>query len=96
MLDTGFYALAIPAVMFAGISKGGFGSGAAFAAAALLAIVVDPGTAIGVMLPLLMLVDLAALRAFWRKWSLRDCAVAHPGRHPGRRTRRPVVEGRER
>ncbi|MEL7154131.1 MAG: sulfite exporter TauE/SafE family protein, partial [Pseudomonadota bacterium] len=32
-LNLSFFAIAAPAVMFAGISKGGFGSGAAFAAA---------------------------------------------------------------
>ena len=42
VLDPTFFAIAGPAVMFAGISKGGFGSGAAFAAASLLALVVEP------------------------------------------------------
>ena len=63
------FAIAVPAVMFAGISKGGFGSGAAFAAASILAIVLDPGAALGIMLPLLMLIDVASLPAYWRKWS---------------------------
>lgn len=66
--DLSFFALAIPAVIFAGISKAGFGSGAAFAAAAILALVLPPGLALGVMLPLLMLVDVAALRPYWGKW----------------------------
>ena len=48
-LDFSFFAVAIPAVMFAGISKGGFGSGAAFASAAILALVLAPGAAIGIM-----------------------------------------------
>ncbi|MBS1302534.1 sulfite exporter TauE/SafE family protein [Loktanella sp. SALINAS62] len=67
-LDPMFYLVAVPAVIFAGISKAGFGSGAAFVAAAILAIVVDPGFALGVMLPLLMLIDVASLRPYWRKW----------------------------
>ncbi len=67
-LDAFFFALAIPAVVFAGISKGGFGGGAAFAATPLLALILEPGAAIGLMLPLLMLVDLATLRPFWRQW----------------------------
>lgn len=69
VLDLGFFAIAIPAVIFAGVSKGGFGSGAAFAAAAILALVLDPGAAIGIMLPLLMLIDFATLRPYWRKWN---------------------------
>jgi hypothetical protein len=68
ILDTTFFLLAVPAVIFAGISKGGFGSGAAFAATPLLALVIDPRLALGFMLPLLLLIDLATLRPYWRKW----------------------------
>lgn len=66
--DIAFFALAIPAVIFAGISKSGFGSGAAFAATPLLAMAVEPAVALGLMLPLLMLVDLATLKPYWRQW----------------------------
>ena len=41
--DAMFFVFAIPAVVFAGISKGGFGSGAAFASASILALVLEPG-----------------------------------------------------
>ena len=54
-LDPAFFAVAVPAVLFAGVSKGGFGSGAAFAATPLLALILEPGQALGLMLPLLML-----------------------------------------
>ena len=66
--DLLFFALAIPAVIFAGVSKAGFGSGAAFAATPLLALVVEPGLAVGLMLPLLMLMDVTTLRPYWKKW----------------------------
>lgn len=66
--DLSFFALAIPAVLFAAVSKAGFGSGAAFAAAAILALVLPPGVALGLMLPLLMLIDVATLGPYWRKW----------------------------
>lgn len=66
--DLLFFIVAVPAVMFAAISKAGFGSGAAFAAAAVIALVVPPGAALGIMLPLLMLIDAASLRPYWRKW----------------------------
>ena len=78
-----FFAVAGPAVVFAGVSKGGFGSGAAFAAAAILALVVEPGLALGVMLPLLMLIDVATLRPYWRKWSWPDARVLIYGGVPG-------------
>lgn len=81
--DGVFFAFAIPAVIFAGISKGGFGSGASFAASAILAIILPPELALGMMLPLLMLIDLGSLPAFWGKWSRLDCARVLLGSLPG-------------
>jgi len=72
-LDLWFFAIAAPAIVFAGISKGGFGSGAAFAATSILALILEPGLALGVTLPLLMLMDAASLRPYWGKW---DWAIA--------------------
>lgn len=82
-LDLWFFAIAGPAVLFAGISKGGFGSGAAFASASVLALVVDPGLALGVMLPLLMLIDLASLKPYWGRWHLREAMLLIAGGLPG-------------
>ncbi len=82
-LDLGFFAIAAPAVVFAGVSKGGFGSGAAFASAAILALVLPPAEALGLMLPLLMLIDLATLRPYWKKWSWPDAKVLIAGGIPG-------------
>ncbi len=82
-LDLWFFAIAGPAVVFAGISKGGFGSGAAFASASVLALVVDPGLALGVMLPLLMLIDLASLKPYWGHWHLREALLLIAGGLPG-------------
>ena len=82
-LDFTFFAIAGPAVLFAGISKGGFGSGAAFAAASILALVVEPGLALGVMLPLLMLIDLASLRPYWGEWRWREARLMILGGVPG-------------
>ncbi|TNF58171.1 MAG: sulfite exporter TauE/SafE family protein [Rhodobacteraceae bacterium] len=82
-LDWAFFAIAGPAILFAGISKGGFGSGAAFVSAAILAVVVEPGLALGVTLPMLMLIDLATLRPYWRRWSWPDARVLILGGIPG-------------
>ncbi len=76
-------ALAIPAVLIAGVSKGGFGSGASFAGATLLALVLEPAVALGIMLPLLMVIDLTTLRPFWGKWSWRDAQLLVIGSVPG-------------
>ena len=83
ILDLWFFAIAGPAVLFAGISKGGFGSGAAFASASVLALVVDPGLALGVMLPLLMLIDAASLKPYWGRWHLREALLVIAGALPG-------------
>lgn len=82
-LDLFFFCVAGPAVLFAGISKAGFGSGAAFAAATILALVVEPGLALGVMLPLLMLIDASSLKPYWRKWSAPDVRLLVIGGVPG-------------
>ncbi len=82
-LDLWFFCIAGPAVIFAGVSKGGFGSGAAFASASILALVIEPGLALGVMLPLLMLIDVSALRPYWRKWSPPDVRLLLIGGLPG-------------
>ena len=81
--DVSFFAIAIPAVIFAGISNAGFGSGAAFAGASILALVLPPGLALGIMLPLLMLIDVASLKSYWRRWSWVDGRAMILGSLPG-------------
>ena len=82
-MDPTLLAVGALAAVFAGVSKGGFGSGAAFAAAAMLALVAPPAVAVGVMLPLLMLIDLGALAAWWGRWSRREAALLIVGGLPG-------------
>ena len=75
--------VAIPAVLFAGISKAGFGSGASFAAAPILALILEPEVALGLLLPLFMLIDASALRPYWKQWhgpsALAICVGGIPG-----------------
>ncbi|WP_235888930.1 sulfite exporter TauE/SafE family protein [Maritimibacter alexandrii] len=82
-IDLMFFLVAIPAVIFAGISKGGFGSGAAFAATPLLALILEPGQAVGLMLPLLMLMDVTALKPYWKKWDRFAALMLILGAIPG-------------
>ena len=82
-LDLMFFLIAGPAVIFAGVSKGGFGSGAAFASASILALVVEPGLALGVMLPLLMLIDVSTLKPYWGKWDRQAAVLLIVGAVPG-------------
>lgn len=81
--DTMFFLLAVPAVIFAGVSKSGFGSGAAFAATPILALVLEPAAALGMMLPLLMLVDLATLGPYWKQWDGPSARRLIAGAVPG-------------
>ncbi len=78
-----FLVIAPFAVLFAGISKAGFGSGAAFASSTLLALILPPTQALGLMLPLLMLIDATTLRPFWKRWSWPDCKTLIVGAVPG-------------
>lgn len=81
--DLVFFLIAGPAVIFAGVSKAGFGSGAAFAASSILVLVLEPGQALGIMLPLLMLVDVASLRPYWKKWDPKHAMLLVLGSLPG-------------
>lgn len=82
-LDVTFFAVAIPAVLMAGISKGGFGSGAGFMATPMLALVLEPALAVALMLPLLMLMDVTGLRSYWRAWSWPHARQLMIGMVPG-------------
>lgn len=81
--DWYFFAAGIPAIIFGGISKGGFGSGAAFVAGAILALVVPPGAALAIILPLFMLIDVATLKPYWRKWHWPSAKGMMIGAVPG-------------
>ncbi len=85
MIDFGwqFFVVGIPAIIFGGISKGGFGSGAAFVAGAILALVVSPGAALGIVLPLFMLIDAATLKPYWGKWDWPAASGMMLGAIPG-------------
>ena len=66
--DPWFYALAVPAIMIAGISKGGFGGGLVVVTVPLMALAVEPQQAAAVMLPILIAMDVVAVWAYRRTW----------------------------
>lgn len=67
-----FYAIAIPAVLISGISKGGFGGGFGMVATPLMALAVAPVTAAAIMLPVLVMMDAIGLVSYRGrvKWSV--------------------------
>lgn len=81
--DLPFFLRAIPVVMLAAISKAGFGSGAAYVAAAILALVLRPGGGAGGHVALLVLVDVTSPKPCMGKWHWPSAvwiiAVALPG-----------------
>ncbi len=76
--DPWFYAVAIPAVIMFGISKGGFGAGFGMIAVPLMALVVSPVRAAAILLPILCLMDVFALWAYRGKWVLPELRMLVP------------------
>jgi uncharacterized protein len=77
--DPWFYALAIPAVLLTGISKGGFASGAGNLLVPLMALTVPAPVAAGIALPVLCAMDISGLRAWWGRWDKREMRILIPG-----------------
>lgn len=69
--DPLFYLAAVPAVLIAGVSKGGFGAGLGVVAVPMMALVLPPVQVAAIMLPILCLMDLVGIWAYWRKWERR-------------------------
>lgn len=68
LADPWFWAAAVPAVLIVGVSKGGFSGGLGAVGVPILSLVVDPRTAAAVLLPVLCVIDLVGLRAYWGRW----------------------------
>ena len=72
-----FYLAAVPAVLITGISKGGFG-GIALLAVPLMALVVSPVQAAGIMLPILLMMDIHSLYAYRGVYDKRNLLLLLP------------------
>lgn len=77
--DPLFYAVAVPAVLLTGFSKGGLGGGLGIMAVPLMALVVSPVQAAAVLLPILSVMDLFGLYAYRGNWDRRNVAIMLPG-----------------
>ncbi len=76
--DPAFYALAVPAVIALGISKGGF-SGVGMIAAPLVAVIVPPLQGAAILLPLLITQDLISVIVYRRDWDAWNLKVLLAG-----------------
>jgi len=64
------YAAFGAACFIVGLSKGGLGGVLGFLVTPMLSLVMPPGQAVGLMLPVLILADLVTLAAYWRCWDV--------------------------
>lgn len=76
--DIVFYVLAIPAVTFLGLSKGGF-AGAGILATPLLALYIPPLQAAAILLPIMMAQDAISLWNYHKDWSAWNVKVLTSG-----------------
>ena len=76
--DPWFYVTAVVAVLIVGIAKGGLGGGIAVVGVPLMAMTVSPVQAAAVLLPILMVMDVLALRAYWGRWDVANLRVLLP------------------
>ncbi len=75
LADPWFFAVAVPAVVLVGLSKGGFGGGVGFVGVPLMALVIPPVQAAAILLPIMVLMDLVSLWS-WRGHHDRDTLVS--------------------
>lgn len=78
LVDPWFYAIAVPAVILLGLSKGGF-AGVGSISMPLIALVIPPVQAAAVVLPILIVQDVVGVWAFRRTVDWRILAVLMPG-----------------
>jgi uncharacterized membrane protein YfcA len=76
--DPLFYAVAIPAVIFLGLSKGGF-SGIGMVSTPLVAIIMPPLEAAALLLPILLVQDAFSVFIYRRVWDPWNLKVLLPG-----------------
>ncbi|MCU0985948.1 MAG: sulfite exporter TauE/SafE family protein [Acetobacteraceae bacterium] len=77
--DPWFYAIAVPTLLITGISKGGFASGGGNLAVPAMALMIPPGQAAGIVLPILCLMDIVGVWAYRRDWDRRLMLILTPG-----------------
>lgn len=77
--DPLFVVTALGAVLLIGIAKGGFAGGPVLMAVPLMSLAIDPLRAAAILLPILLLMDVLAVRRWWQQWDLQELKVLLPG-----------------
>lgn len=73
--DLLFYCVALPAVFFDGVSKGGFGGGLGVIAVPMMALAIAPAQAAAIMLPLLVIMDIFNVWSYRGRWNRREAVM---------------------
>lgn len=73
-----FYVAALPALVLTGISKGGLGGGVGGVAVPLMALTISPAHAAAIMLPILCVMDLPAIKAYFGRWDKQQMRIVLP------------------
>ncbi|MEO0576586.1 MAG: sulfite exporter TauE/SafE family protein [Pseudomonadota bacterium] len=76
--DPLFWSVAILAVLITGVAKGGFG-GLGLLAVPLMALIMSPVQAAGVMLPILLVMDVVSVAAYRKHWDKTVLLLTLPG-----------------
>ncbi|WP_026375115.1 sulfite exporter TauE/SafE family protein [Aestuariibacter salexigens] len=77
--DVLFWLLAITAILVTGVSKSGFGGAIGAVAVPLMSLSISPVIAAAIMLPLLIVMDVLSVKAWWGKWHWQHLKILIPG-----------------
>ncbi|MDG1905539.1 MAG: sulfite exporter TauE/SafE family protein [Arenicella sp.] len=79
IVDPFFYVVAIPAVIFFGMAKGGMGSAFGLVSVPLMSLAVPPLQAAAILLTILLVMDAVAVKSFWKEWDELNLRLTLPG-----------------
>ena len=78
LTDPGFYLVSVPAVLLYGVTKGGFGGALAIISVPMMALVMPPTQAAAILLPILVVMDLLVVKAYWGVFDRRALVMLLP------------------
>jgi len=79
LADPWFYVACIPAVLLYGIAKGGFGGAVAVLSVPMMALIMPPTQAAAILLPILVVMDVLAVKTYWGIFDRRALRLLLPG-----------------
>ncbi len=77
--DIWFYALAVPAVLLLGMSKGGFAGGLGILGVPIMSLAISPIQVAGILLPILIVMDMVGVWAYRQTFHKENLFIILPG-----------------